>query len=91
MPENHRDLCSTCSYGSACINQSTSDKRVFECEEFCEGRRLSPAFQENRSKPRLSNRTSDELLKGLCSDCENRNHCALRMPEGGVWHCEEYC
>jgi len=91
MPENHRDLCSTCCYGSACMNRSTSDKRVFQCEEFCAERRLPPTLQESRSKPRRKAPTDTGLLKGLCSDCENREHCALRMPEGGVWHCEEYC
>jgi hypothetical protein len=91
MRENHRDLCSTCSYGSACTNQSTSDKRVLECEEFREEPRLPPAFREDGPQPRLQGQTSGEALKGLCSDCQNRKQCALRMSEGGVWHCEEYC
>ena len=91
MPENYHDLCSTCSYASDCINHSTVKNRVFECEEFSEGPHLPPVFHESRSKPHRKVQTDCELLKGLCSDCENRDDCALRMPEGGVWHCEEYC
>ncbi len=29
--------------------------------------------------------------KGLCSNCDNRHDCMFPKPEGGVWHCEEYC
>ncbi len=27
---------------------------------------------------------------GLCMNCENRFSCTFPVPEGGVWHCEEY-
>ena len=91
MSGNGHDLCSACFYASACMNRSTPNKRVFECEEFCAERCLPPTFQESLSEPRRKAATGDIVLKGLCSDCENREHCALRVPEGGVWHCEEYC
>jgi hypothetical protein len=31
-----------------------------------------------------------EELKGLCMNCEARDYCRIRKPEGGIWHCEEY-
>jgi NADH-quinone oxidoreductase subunit E len=29
--------------------------------------------------------------KGLCLNCANRETCTFPKPEGGVWHCDEYC
>lgn len=91
MSRNNDDLCSACAYGSACMNRSTSSKHVFECEEYCAGRGLPPAFGENPAEPRGEAATDRTPLRGLCSDCENRKHCVLRLAEEGVWHCEEYC
>ncbi len=91
MSENNHDLCSACSYASACRNRSTSNKHVFECEEYCAERRLPPTLWESPSQPRGKAATDRVPLKGLCTDCENRKHCVLRVTEGGVWHCEEYC
>lgn len=31
-----------------------------------------------------------DRIKGLCTNCELRLVCAFPIPEGGVWHCEEY-
>jgi hypothetical protein len=91
MGTNHRDLCSTCSYASACIHRSAPHKRVFQCEEFCAERPLPPMLPESLPKPAHQAPIGTALLKGLCSDCQNREHCALQLSEGGVWHCEEYC
>lgn len=90
MPGNLHDLCSTCFYGSACVNRGNSSRRVLECEEFCEGGAPPPTVRANRSKSRSNGQTNGESLQGLCGDCRNRKRCTFRMPEGGVWHCEEY-
>jgi len=29
--------------------------------------------------------------RGLCVNCAKREGCNLPRPDGGVWHCEEYC
>ena len=31
-----------------------------------------------------------ERSKGLCLTCDLRFECAFPVPDGGVWHCEEY-
>ncbi len=31
-----------------------------------------------------------DLIKGLCSNCENLKTCTLKKLAGGVWQCEEY-
>ena len=55
-----------------------------------------PKHQPVKSTPRpgtKSGREEDELnkYKGLRRNCANRKVCTFRKPEGGVWHCKEYC
>jgi len=33
---------------------------------------------------------SEPTVRGLCVNCDHRDVCTLRKPEGGVWRCEEY-
>ena len=35
--------------------------------------------------------SDSNTVGGLCCNCENRRTCTIRIPEGDVWHCEEYC
>jgi len=35
--------------------------------------------------------TAQPKLKGLCINCDNRHTCKHVKPDGGVWHCEDYC
>jgi NADH-quinone oxidoreductase subunit E len=32
-----------------------------------------------------------ELYRGLCINCDNREHCGYRTSDQVVWYCEEYC
>lgn len=34
---------------------------------------------------------NNEEYTGLCAHCAKRDVCVLPRPNGGVWHCEEYC
>jgi len=87
-------LCSTCNNADTCVYRAKRGYDAVYCENYDgffvpstgakgdkgavpEGLTKSPA----ESKP----------LKGLCVNCANRDNCTLPKPEGGVWHCEEYC
>ena len=84
-----RDLCSTCSSAPGCINQASEKKPVFQCEEF--SLPPSPAFSEGNSRTNSDCSQSGDESEGLCCNCGNRKDCGMRLVEGGVWHCEEYC
>ena len=91
MARRRRDLCSTCSSALTCVNLSSADMPKFECEEFSVNGSSRLSNLEDDAEPANASETSSVRSEGLCSDCTNRKHCALRMPEGGLWHCEEYC
>lgn len=86
-------LCSTCDLAPGCTFVRDKDKRPpnLFCEEFtCDNSR--PTKKVIRNNPNVSAVIKDNpsKLKGLCSDCENRNFCTFPKLEGGIWHCEEY-
>jgi len=83
----HRDLCSTCNHASVCATRSRPDKPVFYCEEFDA---YVPVQEKTPARTAANPAESSGKHKGLCSNCENRETCAIPRPEGGIWHCEEY-
>ncbi len=90
MARTLRDLCSTCFYSPMCVRLGTAGRPVFECEEFSQQGNGFRWAAEDLPLEAPGRQTSNEKSEGLCSDCANRKRCALRVSEGGVWHCEEY-
>jgi len=96
--KNYLGLCSCCSYAPDCTYPRESGRPILECNEF-DG--ISPPLNKMMKwmeKP-LVNRFSGpipdaqrlSILRGLCAYCDGLNTCTYPKPEGGVWHCEEYC
>jgi hypothetical protein len=85
--KEYQGLCTSCRNAAGCTYPRDSDRAVVQCEEF-EGyeplQRRAPS-QTSAAKPEDSGK-----YKGLCVNCENRQHCTFPKPEGGVLHCEEY-
>ena len=87
-------LCSTCKHASTCSFPRDPQKPSFYCEEFeIESTPAKRKGEEDKARPVASFVMAEESgsLIGLCCDCENRQRCVFPKPEGGVWHCEEYC
>jgi hypothetical protein len=85
----YRDLCSTCLHAERCGNHSTPEHPILFCEMFEVPASPLPVTRAAAREPADRQDAGDH--KGLCMNCENRRTCTLRKPEGGVWHCEEYC
>ncbi len=81
-----KGLCSTCIHCSDCAFCSDSTAPIFQCEEF---ESKSAAIKTVIKNP-VTVDITDENLKGLCRNCENRKTCTFKKPESGIWHCEEY-
>lgn len=91
-------LCSCCSCAPACTYPRDSGRPLLECDEF-DG--ISPPLNQvmklveipsvNRFSGPMSDTQGLSILKGLCAYCDSLNTCTYPKPEGGVWHCEEYC
>jgi hypothetical protein len=91
---NYSGLCSCCSSALACTFSKKPGRPVLQCEEF-DGISVSQVKIESASVKRGSRLAPHTQhlgnSMGLCASCENLNACTYPKPEGGVWHCEEYC
>ena len=91
-------LCSTCDTASTCTFPRDPERPIMHCDEL-DSHRVDIVAVERvpRAEPvspkALSEAKQEELgkYKGLCVNCENRETCTFPKPEGGVWHCDEYC
>ena len=92
-------MCSCCSHASICSFPRDPGRPIFLCEEFeiaepkpKAPRKASPAAASSPGTPTsLASAPPISHYRGLCSDCANGPGCTFPKPEGGVWHCEEYC
>jgi hypothetical protein len=87
----YRGLCSVCKNASTCTYRKDPRQPIWECDEFeCESIQVS-VFQPIDSPFKSdTEHKSSRKYAGLCVNCEKRETCTYRKPEGGVWHCEEY-
>lgn len=93
-PEERRipeGLCTTCNHARNCAYIRNTELPVLFCEEFdCY---TPPAIEEEQIEapgPTAADMRLWDEYKGLCVNCDQRETCAIRKPETGIWHCEEY-
>ena len=90
----YSSICSTCTNAQNCTYLKNSDGAILFCENF---EIDIPLIEDNSMKEtnhikntiNIKDINSAEFF-GLCINCDNRGKCALPIPEGGVWHCEEF-
>ena len=87
-------LCSTCNFMDTCTGRETWVGPVLHCEEFddhVEEPQQSQLRAVAAAPAEVEQSTRGATVRqGLCVNCEHRDDCGFPMPEGGVWHCEEY-
>ena len=90
-------LCLNCRHAPTCTFARESSRPVLHCNEYeCFTPQRAPAKHKKQTPPVAAQGAQKAIDKdlnnyaGLCVNCENRETCALRKPEGGVWHCNEY-
>ena len=90
----YRGLCSNCKHAPDCTYPRDPDHQVLQCEEYeCAPATVAAASQVRPTVRLQANPGPDcsSEVKGLCANCANFDSCTFPKPEGGVWHCEEYC
>ena len=87
--EKYHDLCSTCNLASTCVRRKNQKGPIWYCEEF--DVHVPPPVKKAGNYISQSEETKYDKSLGLCCNCANRDTCTLPKPDGGVWHCEEYC
>jgi hypothetical protein len=89
--KEYRGLCSVCKNASTCTYRKDPWHPIWECDEFeCESIQVSVFPPIDSPFKSDTEHKSSRKYAGLCVNCENRETCTYRKPEGGVWHCEEY-
>ena len=96
-PENYKlsvkrqGLCVTCIHADDCVHMRKSASPVQQCNEFAVSHdpdnkktATDTIAETNRVEPQ------DELYRGLCMNCDERNNCGPTKTRSGVWQCEEY-
>jgi hypothetical protein len=90
----HWGICITCLHRASCLgfhNGCKAGRAIWSCNEY------EPAATEQSYPVQSDTELSAQeispvgIVMGLCSNCTNRNHCRLKIREGGVWFCEEFC
>jgi hypothetical protein len=87
-------ICSTCNQVDTCTGRETWVGPVYHCEEFDD--HVETAHQSqlravaSESVDAASTAPGASSRQGLCINCDQRDECSFPIPEGGVWHCEEY-
>ncbi len=88
--EAPQGLCQTCNHARGCAYIRNTSQPVLFCEEFDN---FTPPIVEvsaEASAPTVEDMNTWDEYKGLCVNCDMRETCAIRKPETGIWHCEEY-
>ena len=88
-------LCVHCRHVSICSRYKYQNQEVWHCEEFSDIRLLQTEINKtssiNKSSPESNIlETESNRLKGLCKICQNRDVCIIPIPEGGIWHCDNF-
>jgi hypothetical protein len=84
-------LCRTCGHAPDCGYIRNSEQPVVFCEEFDSSTLpMAEDTQPEASAPTAADMRLWDEYKGLCMNCDTRETCAIRKPETGIWHCEEY-
>ncbi|MBU0517758.1 hypothetical protein KKA00_11940 [bacterium] len=93
-----KGICLTCIYVPGCLHMETPDNPKMFCEQFeTELKPLITATDTSilRSVAAVFEKEAEAIKQaktlGLCVNCSHLDTCKYPRPEGGIWHCEEYC
>lgn len=81
-------LCKSCKFVLTCDRALEQNKKVYYCENY------QPSINSDLPKKNLNlknnNCNKNNMKNGLCRICENRDVCQVQIPNGGLWHCENF-
>jgi hypothetical protein len=85
-------LCANCRHQGGCAFLQRACAPILECELYECGLSEKPRLMVVKKPCAYAEDLpeSDDVLLGLCVNCENLRDCNLPKPAGGVWMCEEY-
>ncbi len=66
----------------------SSKKKKIRKEEKTISNKNNINVKANGTQTNIDQKTTE--LAGLCVTCDERHHCTIKKPHGGVWYCDEY-
>lgn len=94
-PATLSGLCASCENAEFCAYRAIRGFDALYCELFTGSPSYLNGGAENDIRGAIGGphavETLPEAYGGLCQNCARLNLCVLPKPNGGVWHCEEYC
>ena len=82
-------LCKICTRLLICDRARDHNKKVYYCEDFQKSVKILLSNQVSKSE-NSSKQKENDMQNGLCRICQNRKDCNIKIPEGGLWHCENF-
>ena len=82
-------LCRKCALLLVCDRAKEQNRKVYFCQDFQKSNKnslLRYTVNPDNSKENIKN----DMQNGLCRICQNREICNVKIPEGGLWHCENF-
>jgi hypothetical protein len=73
------------------MNRGTPARPKLYCEQFDVEPWTPTPCEPDDCGSNSNDQSNPGELRGLCCNCENRQHCTIAKVEEDVWHCEEYC
>ena len=90
-------ICSTCNHIDDCYHRLHDGMVIWFCEQFDDYVPQNPQTVNRFGASRVPTMSkapttpgNQEVVRGLCVNCEHRMVCVLARTPGGIWHCDEY-
>jgi hypothetical protein len=89
-----QSICSTCIHADSCVYRGDGERTVVSCDEFETAGKTAAETARDRmdllAKNKRPAKEGPRIFKGLCANCDHRQHCQYADTETGIWYCEEY-
>ena len=82
-------LCLQCTLLLVCDRTKEQNKKVYYCEDFQKSNNSSASNEIIKSYDKTQINKKN-MKNGLCRICQNREICNIKIPEGGLWHCDNF-
>ena len=82
-------LCNICDRLVTCDRAKEQNKKIYYCEDFLKTADTSKTYI-HETVNNTTEKIGNNMENGLCKICENRHVCGIKIPNGGLWHCENF-
>ena len=82
-------LCKQCTLLLVCDRAREQNRKVYYCQDFQKSNNV-PLSHDTIKSDKAPEKEKNNMKNGLCRICQNREICNIQIPNGGLWHCENF-